>query len=235
LCYANVVATLALFIALGGGAYAAIKVTGRNVVNSSLTGKDVKNGSLRSADVAGLRATDFAARQLPAGQPGASGPSGPTGATGAKGETGTTGETGETGPSGPGTTVTGPDAGQPIIDTVITLVDLQNELYDTGAIHAPGADQVVAPIPGNYLVTASTTWSGNNVVGLRDIGVVVNNDLGGPIVRVNQAPVGVDFFQSVTVVVRLAAGDTVGLRARQDSGATRTLFRPRFSVQWLGA
>jgi hypothetical protein len=48
-------------------------------------------------------------------------------------------------------------------------------------------------------------------------------------------PVGSEFLQSVTVVVRLAADDTVGLRARQDSGMTQTLFRPRFSVQWLGA
>jgi hypothetical protein len=67
------------------------------------------------------------------------------------------------------------------------------------------------------------------------LGVVVNGDLGGPIVRANQVPVGSEFFQSVTVVVRLAADDTVGLRARQDSGMTQTLFRPRFSVQWLGA
>jgi len=46
LTYANVVATLALFIALGGSSYAAIKVTGKNVRNGSLTGKDIKRNSL---------------------------------------------------------------------------------------------------------------------------------------------------------------------------------------------
>ena len=42
LSYANVVATLALFIALGGTSYAALTITGNNVKNVSLTGRDVK-------------------------------------------------------------------------------------------------------------------------------------------------------------------------------------------------
>ncbi len=36
LTYANVVSTLCLFIRLGGVAYAAVQVTGRNVVEGSL-------------------------------------------------------------------------------------------------------------------------------------------------------------------------------------------------------
>lgn len=46
LTYANVVATLALFIALGGSSYAALTITGRDVANGSLTGRDVKPNSL---------------------------------------------------------------------------------------------------------------------------------------------------------------------------------------------
>ncbi len=53
LSYANVVATLALFIALGGSSYAALKITGRNVKNNSLTGLDIRNGTLLAADFAG--------------------------------------------------------------------------------------------------------------------------------------------------------------------------------------
>ena len=49
--YGNVTATLALFVALGGTSYAAVKITGGDVRNGSLTGKDVKNGSLKSKDV----------------------------------------------------------------------------------------------------------------------------------------------------------------------------------------
>lgn len=46
LTYANVTATLALFIALGGSSYAALTVTGRNVKNGSLTGRDLKRNTL---------------------------------------------------------------------------------------------------------------------------------------------------------------------------------------------
>ena len=41
-----VVAFVALFAALGGTSYAALKITGKNVENSTLTGADVKNKSL---------------------------------------------------------------------------------------------------------------------------------------------------------------------------------------------
>jgi hypothetical protein len=89
LTYANVVATLALFLALGASSYAAVTITGRNVKNSSLTGRDVKNNSLTGADVKNIRSgdvsdgsllsKDFKAGQLPAG------PRGLQGATGAPG------------------------------------------------------------------------------------------------------------------------------------------------------
>ena len=49
--YANVVATLALVVAMGGTSYAAVKFTGKDVKNSSLTGKDVKNESLTGKDI----------------------------------------------------------------------------------------------------------------------------------------------------------------------------------------
>jgi hypothetical protein len=81
-------ATIAVFVALGGSSYAAISVTGKNVKNSSLTGKDVKNNSLTGTDVKGLKSGDIADRsllskdfktgQLPKGDTGATGPRGPS-------------------------------------------------------------------------------------------------------------------------------------------------------------
>ena len=73
LTYANVVSTLCLFIVLGGSAYAAATITGKNVKNRSLTGHDVKNNSLtgkqiresrlgrvpNAAHLNGLRASSF--------------------------------------------------------------------------------------------------------------------------------------------------------------------------------
>ena len=48
---ALVVAMVALFMALGGTSYAALKITGKNVANSTLTGLDVKNRSLGPQEI----------------------------------------------------------------------------------------------------------------------------------------------------------------------------------------
>lgn len=88
----NLVAYLALFVALGGTSYAAVKVTGTQVVDGSLTGKDIRDGSLQARDIkkGSLRANLFARGQLPGGSV-AGGPQGPQGP---KGDTGATGATG---------------------------------------------------------------------------------------------------------------------------------------------
>jgi hypothetical protein len=49
--HATVVAYLALFVALGGSSYAAIRVTGKNVKDRSLTAKDIKKSSLTTTEV----------------------------------------------------------------------------------------------------------------------------------------------------------------------------------------
>jgi hypothetical protein len=87
LSYANVVASTALFVALGGTGYAAITITGSNVRDSSLTGRDIKNSSIASADIknGSLLRKDFKAGQLVPGAPGAAG------APGQKGDAGTPG------------------------------------------------------------------------------------------------------------------------------------------------
>ena len=86
--HSTAAAYLALFTALGGSAYAAVRITGKNVPKDALTGADIKNltgrdvrrnsltgadiRSLTSADVANgrLLAEDFAPGQLPRGEPG---------------------------------------------------------------------------------------------------------------------------------------------------------------------
>src|SRR5688500_14679643 len=57
--HTTVVAYLALFVALGGSAYAAATITGADVVDRSLTGVDIRNGTVRSADVAGIQGDDL--------------------------------------------------------------------------------------------------------------------------------------------------------------------------------
>ena len=93
LTYANVVSSLCLFIVLGGSAYAATTITGKNVKNSSLTGGDIRNSSLTTKDVRNrsLFAADFKRGQLPTGARGPQGPQGLQGAQGPKGDTGAAG------------------------------------------------------------------------------------------------------------------------------------------------
>jgi hypothetical protein len=78
-------ATVAVFIALGGTSYAAIKITGKNVKNGSLTGADIKSNSITGSDIKSLTAKDFKRGQLPGGDNGANGGQGPTGPQGAAG------------------------------------------------------------------------------------------------------------------------------------------------------
>jgi hypothetical protein len=70
--YANITATAALVLALGGTSYAAVQVTGGDVKNGSLTGKDIKKESLGTKQIKGLQASDFT-DGIPAG------PAGPAG------------------------------------------------------------------------------------------------------------------------------------------------------------
>jgi hypothetical protein len=89
LSYANVMATIAVFVALGGSSYAALQITGKQVKNSSLTGADIKNRS--------LGAVDFRRNELPRGlkgDPGPKGDSGPKGDAGPKGDPGAKGDPG---------------------------------------------------------------------------------------------------------------------------------------------
>ncbi|HEY6964004.1 MAG TPA: hypothetical protein VI407_02200 [Erythrobacter sp.] len=46
LTYANVTATLALFVALGGSSYAAFKISGREIAAHTITGRNIKANSI---------------------------------------------------------------------------------------------------------------------------------------------------------------------------------------------
>jgi hypothetical protein len=155
LSYANIVATLALVLAVTGGAYAATQLP-KNSVGS----KQVKDSS--------LKAKDFKPGQLPAG---ATGPQGPAGAKGAAGPTG---------PAGPSVVVTGgmtvgqrvftdgcPNAG--FESTTPLTVDVPTVIWaDTRVSYSPlgsGLDQthtgsvVVRIYDAGHFIRAETTSS----------------------------------------------------------------------------
>src|SRR3954462_12486668 len=88
------VALLALFVALGGTSYAAIRlpagsVKTRQLARNAVVSSKIKDGSLQPED--------FKPGALPAG---ATGPQGSQGSQGPQGEKGEKGETGQQGPKG---------------------------------------------------------------------------------------------------------------------------------------
>jgi hypothetical protein len=96
LTYANVMATIAVFIALGGSGYAAVKLPKNSVGPKQLranavTSSKVKRGSLLSSD---FKASQRAGLRGPEGPRGAQGPQGLRGSQGSQGAAGTRGPSG---------------------------------------------------------------------------------------------------------------------------------------------
>ncbi|MBK8293845.1 MAG: hypothetical protein IPK93_03360 [Solirubrobacterales bacterium] len=87
-----IVALLALFVALGGSSYAALKVNGKVIVKRSIAGKKLKKSTLTTREVKNksLLQADFKPGQIPSGATGATGAAGPPGAAGANGAPGAT-------------------------------------------------------------------------------------------------------------------------------------------------
>lgn len=95
LTYANVMSSIAVFMVLGGSAYAATTLP-----KDSVGSKQIKTGGVASSDIranavtsskiknGSLLSTDFKPGQLVAGAPGPTGPAGSKGDSGAKGDKG---------------------------------------------------------------------------------------------------------------------------------------------------
>lgn len=100
LSYANMVASLALFIALGGVSWAAVTLPNGSVGNRQLKANAVSSEKIRDGS---LLAGDFKRGQLPPGQRGLSGAQGipgPKGDPGANGQPGANGDPGAKGNPG---------------------------------------------------------------------------------------------------------------------------------------
>jgi hypothetical protein len=135
LTYANVVATLALFIAVAGGtAFAATQILPKNSVGP----RQLKKGAVTPVKLSTAAKSALTGPAGPRGSDGLAGPQGPKGDGGARGEKG---ERGEIGPVGPSTVYAGfHDNGiaitndpWPATETVVTLPELPPGSYAIGA------------------------------------------------------------------------------------------------------
>jgi Collagen triple helix repeat (20 copies) len=147
LTYANVAATLALFLALGGAAYAATQLPKNSVGTNQL-----RKEAVTAAKIAKKTRKQLQGNRGPAGP---QGPQGKTGKQGAKGATGARGAQGNTG--APGADGTGPalevvTASKPI-EAVGSTVVSQNL--------APGAYVVTADVVVESAVTTAVTCTLN--------------------------------------------------------------------------
>jgi hypothetical protein len=188
LTYANVVATIAVFIALGGSSYAALKLP-KNSVGSdqlkpnSITSAKVKGGSLGTTD---LKAS---ARSFLRGQRGPRGVQGPQGTAGKTGKTGARGRTGPAGAAGSArayATVVA-DLGQPPIFTA----NVPNLAFGSVARTSTGVYCLAAPLltvpqrsaaiasvrdlGGGYLVSNGLCTNGVAVQTRNTSGALVDN------------------------------------------------------------
>ena len=152
LTYANVMSTIAVFVALGGASYAIVSIP-----KNSIGAKQVKNHSLGLSEL-----TPAAIRSLrgTAGPRGATGPVGPPGTNGTNGTNGTKGDTGPAGPNW------------------VTSVVAQQENITTGAAlplgdpTLPDGPSVTVTVPSSGLVELyarvhiENDANGNGTVGL---------------------------------------------------------------------
>jgi hypothetical protein len=104
--YANVMASVAVFLSMSGGAYALTiprdSVGTRQLRERAVTRTKLATGAVASTQIrdGSLRARDFMRSDLPDGPRGARGASGARGSTGSRGPTGATGARGPAGPRG---------------------------------------------------------------------------------------------------------------------------------------
>ncbi|HVF78653.1 MAG TPA: collagen-like protein [Solirubrobacteraceae bacterium] len=90
---ATVIASLALFVSLGGVGYAAATIGSAQIKNNSVQGKDIRNGTIKTPDIAASTRNALKGKTGPAGLNGAPGAPGQKGVDGAKGDTGAAGAT----------------------------------------------------------------------------------------------------------------------------------------------
>ncbi len=155
---ALIVALVALFLSLGGGAYAALSAPRNSVGTAAIRNGAVTAPKLRDHSVTALKvrphsllAVDFRPGQLkagPRGPKGSTGSRGATGPAGPKGSTGSRGATGPTGPAGPGYNfVTGSGSTGPNLGPAGTYFVVAEAFFQAGTTELTG-DCAVSALSG---------------------------------------------------------------------------------------
>jgi collagen triple helix repeat protein len=155
-------ATLALFIALGGSSYAAVRlgansVRSREIARNAVKSSEIASSAVGSAEVrnASLQPVDFA--KLPTGPQGDKGATGPRGTRGPQGDKGDTGPAGPTGPQGISAATNvlvrlGPpvDVAAGGTQAISTLCEAGEKAVGGGVSHMPADAASFVQVTGSY-------------------------------------------------------------------------------------
>lgn len=211
LSYSNVVATLALFVALGGTSYAAVKLPKNSVGSTQLranavTGAKVKNRSLTVDD---LSASAQAKLRGPVGPVGPAGAAGKDGAAGATGATGPAGASGKDGASG---------LSRALVKTTPTTSPTTT-VFHVGSYHFSAS-----PPAGTYVVTADARFLNlNNSATVLSCSIGFTSDTVGQEQRTlflaQLGAVGETGTLAVTRTITTQAGDHVSFDCSNSGGA----------------
>jgi hypothetical protein len=226
---ANVVAYLALFIALGGtSAYAANTIGSDDVIDESLQSVDIKNGEVRASDIAAgavntshikdgaIKDTDLATDSVGSAKI----------------------KDGSVGPAelGRAPAVSVLELAAENTNTAQgTTLHADYEFFDTGGMHDTKADteNLVAPVTGRYYVSATVEWdpsgTGYRRTSLVGVGSGAFASVAGP-----PLPAPAYTSQNVSGFDRLQAGQPVHVEVLQGSGGDLKARISRFQMTFLG-
>ena len=218
---AMIVACVALFVALGGTSYAAIKLPANSVgtkqiKNSAVTSVKVKNGSLTGADI---QASTLATV-----------PSATHADTATTAGTATTADTATTVAAGavtadkigalPGAHVKGAGSAEVVLSGTGKALSFDTVDFNVGGVYdAAHPDRLTAPVAGRYLIVGSAMWAASGV-GSRQLYLTVNSAALESSSAIGNADAGEGNGQQVESVRHLDAGDVVQLMAYQNSGSS---------------
>lgn len=163
LTYANVIATVALFIALGGVGYAATQLPKNSVGTAQIKNAAVTPAKLSEAARSAVGTGPETAAVGPTGPTGPKGEQGPTGPTGERGSQGLRGEQGPRGEAGTDATLDGVAAGG----------DLSGTYPDPVVEHAMKADEATTAEKAELANTAGKATTAASAENSEKLGGVV--------------------------------------------------------------
>jgi hypothetical protein len=215
LTYANVVASLCLFLVIGGSTAIALKgtnrVNSRDIVDNSVKGRDVRDGDVGSIEIGNGEVGPVDRASAPGGR--VSRP--------------------HDGPSCSG--------GQSIADATDEALLFAVEEFDQDSTHIsdpscvnPARSRLTAPIAGLYEIGAGVEWPANNN-GTRTLSVRRNGVASLATERVD-AVSGAPTVQTVQTLARLVDGAFVEAVVHKTGGGSLSVTGPQnyLSLAWLG-